>query len=163
MLMLARVVEYLRTNEVPFRLESYPSPEPQPAVAHSIHTEAAVNVESHVLLIDGRPAIGCIPRGTELNLSGLRNSVGAELVEEGGVEDLPWFLGEEGTTMPPLGRIFGVPLFVDERVASATVVCFSAYSPTDFIEMSYDDLARLEQPRVGPVGVAGELPPAELH
>src|SRR5690349_10402278 len=114
MLMLARVVEYLRTNDIPFRLESYPSPEPEPAVAHPIHADTAINVESHVLLIDGRPAIGCIARGEELNLSGLRNSLGAEIVEEGGLDDLPWFLGEEGSIMPPLGRMFGVPLFVDE-------------------------------------------------
>jgi hypothetical protein len=31
------------------------------------------------------------------------------------------------------------------------------------VEIAYDDLARLEQPRVAPVGVAGELPPAEIH
>lgn len=163
MLMLARVVEYLRRNDVPFRLESYPSPEPEPSVAHPLHSNAAVNVESRVLLVDGRPGIACIARGDELNIAGLRNSLNAELVEEGGLDDLPWFLDEEGTTMPPLGRLFGVPLFVDERVASSAIVCFSAFSPTDFLEMSYDDLARLEQPRVAPVGMAGELPAAELH
>jgi Ala-tRNA(Pro) deacylase len=163
MLMLSRVVEYLRTNDIPFRLESYPSPEPEPVVAHSMHSESAVDVESHVLLIDGRPAIACVPRGEEINLAGLRNSVGAELVEKGGLEDLPWFLGEEGTTMPPFGRMFGVPLFVDERVTKATILCFSAFSPDDFVEMAYDDLARLEQPRVAPVGMAGELPAAEMH
>jgi Ala-tRNA(Pro) deacylase len=161
--MLARVVEYLRMHDVTFRLESFPSPEPQPAVAHHLPLENMLDVESRVLLVDGRPAIACIPRGDELNLSGLRNSINAELVEEGELEDLPWFLEQGESSMPPLGRMFGVPLFVDERVASAPALCFAAFSPTDFVEIAYDDLARLEQPRVAPVGVAGELPPAEIH
>jgi hypothetical protein len=162
-MMLARVVEYLRTNDVPFRLESFPSPEPEPAVAHPLRSGSAVLVDSRVLLVDGRPAIACMPKGDELNLAGIRNILNAELVEEGGLDDLPWFLDQVGSPMPPLGRLFGVPLFVDERVASAAMLCFAAFSTADFIEMTYDDLARIEQPRVGPVGVAGELPPAELH
>jgi Ala-tRNA(Pro) deacylase len=162
-MMLARVVEYLRTNDVPFRLESFPSPEPEPAVAYHLRSEHAVHVESRVLLVDGRPAIACIPRGDALNLAGIRNSLNAELVEEGGLDDLPWFLDQASSSMAPLGRLFGVPLFVDERVTTAAVVCFAAFSPTDFVEMTYDDLARLEQPRVGSVGMAGELPPASIH
>jgi hypothetical protein len=98
-----------------------------------------------------------------LNLAGLRNFLRAEIVEEGGPGDLPWFLDGASAPLPPLGRIFGVPLFVDERVANAPVVCFAAFATTDFVEMTYDDLARLEQPRIAPVGIAGELPAAELH
>jgi prolyl-tRNA editing enzyme YbaK/EbsC (Cys-tRNA(Pro) deacylase) len=161
--MLARVVEYLRTNDIPFRVESYPSPEPEPAVAHAVHPAGTINVESHVLLVDGRPAIACVPRGEGLNLAGLRNALNAELVEEGNLDDLPWFLEEEGSSIPPLGRLFGVPLFVDERVATSPALCFAAFSPTDFVEVNYNDLARLEQPRVGSLALAGELPPAEVH
>jgi Ala-tRNA(Pro) deacylase len=164
MLMLARVVEYLRSNGVPFRLESYPSPEPEPQVAYPVRPPTTMHVETRVLLIDGRPAIGCIPRGDELNLAGLRNSLGGNIVDEGGPDDLPWFLDAEGAPLPPLGRMFGVPVFMDERVANAPVVCFAAFAPTDFVEVPYDDLARIEQPRVGPIGIAGELPRAEpLH
>jgi prolyl-tRNA editing enzyme YbaK/EbsC (Cys-tRNA(Pro) deacylase) len=163
MVMLARVVEYLRSNDVPFRLESYPSPELEPHVAHAVRPRTALSVDARIVLIDGRPAIGCVPTGEELNTAGLRNNLGAEIVEEGTIDDLPWFLDQVSTPMPPLGRLFGVPLFVDERVAAAQMVCFAAFAPNDFIEMAYDDLARIEQPRIAPVGVAGELPPAELH
>ena len=162
--MLTHVVEYLRSNDVPFRLESYPSPEPEPQVSYPVGPRTIMHVETRVLLIDGRPAIACIPRGDELNLAGLRNSLGAKIVEEGGRDDLPWFLDGEGEPLPPLGRLFGVPVFIDERVAQAPVVCFAAFARTDFVEVPYNDLARIEQPRVGPVGIAGELPPAEpLH
>jgi hypothetical protein len=163
MLMLVRVVEYLRANGVPFRLQSYPSPEPEPLVAYPVTPPSTLTVDTRVILIDGRPGIGCIPLGDTLNLAGLRNFLRAEIVEEGGPGDLPWFLDETSAPLPPLGRIFGVPLFVDERVANAAVVCFAAFATTDFVEMTYDDLARLEQPRIAPVGIAGELPAAELH
>jgi len=159
--MLARVVEYLRSSGVPFRLESYPSPESEPKVARSVRPRKTIEVESHVAIIDGRPAVVCVPVGDELNLAGLRNLLHAEIVEEGSVDDLPWFLDRTEAPLPPLGRLFGVPLFVDERVANASDICFAASSTTDFVELLYDDLARIEQPRVGQVGIAGEPPPAE--
>lgn len=162
MLMLPRVVEYLRSNGVPFRLQSYPSPEPGPPVAYRV-ASATTLVETRVLLVDGRPTIGCIPRGDNLNLTGFREHTKAEIIEEGSLDDLPWFFDGTAAPIPPLGRLFGVPLFVDERVSNSDVICFAAFAPTDSIEMTYDDLARLEQPRVVPLAIAGELPAPSLH
>jgi Ala-tRNA(Pro) deacylase len=159
-MMLPRLVEYLRSNGIPFRLESYPSPEKEPAVAAQTRPRSAVAVDTRVLLVNGRPAIGCMAIGEELNLAGLRNSLGVEIVDAGSPDDLPWFAEGIVGPLPPFGRLFGVPLFVDERVADADVISFAAFSTTDFVEIQYDDLARLEQPRVCPVGIAGELAPA---
>ena len=162
MLMLPRVVEYLRANGVPFRLQSHPSPEPDPPVAYRV-APTATFVETHVLLVDGRPTIGCIPRGDHLNLAGFREYTKAEIIEEGSLDDLPWFFDGTAAPIPPLGRLFGVPLFVDDRVSNSDVICVSAFAPTDSVEMTYDDLARLEQPRVAPLAIAGELAAPPLH
>ena len=83
MLILGIVVEYIRSNGAPFRLLSDPSPEPAPGVAVPARPEGSVMVDTHVLLIDGRPAIGVVPKGEGMNLLGLRAKIGAELVQEG--------------------------------------------------------------------------------
>jgi hypothetical protein len=162
MLMLARVVEYLRSNDVPFRLASYPSPEPEPSVAH--RAPEAVAVETHVLLIDERTTLACVPRGDKVNVPGLLAALNAELVEEeGGRETLPWPFTGAVPPFPPLGRLFGTPLILDESLLRAPVLTFQVFSAFDFVEIDYDDFARLEHPRIEAVAVAGELPAPSLH
>jgi len=164
MMMLAKVVEYLKSNGVAFRLASYASPELEPPVAHVVSPGGSLAVDTHVLLIDGRLALACVPRGEKINLSGLRATLPADLIEEeGGLEALPSpFVGAR-SLIPPLGGLFGALLLVDHAVLRAPVICFEAFATGDIVEMSYDDLARVEQPRVEAVAIAGELPPADVH
>jgi hypothetical protein len=162
MVMLARVVEYLHSHNVPFRLLSFPSVEPEPPVVFPIRP-AGLAVQTRVLLVDGRPIIAAVPSGDRLNLPGIRAELNARIVEEGSMEDLPWPFGGAGSPLPPFARLFGMPLFIDEAIGNAAVLCLMAFAPTDFIEITYDDYLRLEQPRVGKIAEAGELPPPPLH
>jgi len=142
---------------------SYPSPEPEPSVAHILRPAGALAIDTHLLSIDARLTLACVPRGEKVNLAGLLAILPAELIEEeDAVDTLPSPFGGI-SLMPPLGRLLGAPLLVDEAVALAPVICFQAFATTDFIEMTYADFARLEQPRVAAVAVAGELPPGEMH
>jgi len=163
MLLLSRVVEYIRSNGAPFRLVSYPSPESAPGVAVPHRPKGSVMVDTRILLVDGRPAIGVVPQGEGMNLLGLRASIGAELVQEGEIDDLPWPFSDAGAPVPPFGHLFGAPVFIDPSIIDSTDIGFAVFSPNDFIEMPYDDFARLEQPRVADLVAAGELPPPPLH
>jgi Ala-tRNA(Pro) deacylase len=164
--MLEKVVEYLRLNGIPFRLESYPSPEPLPNVARppTRPQSGTMTVDTWILFIDGRLSLAAVPSGERMDLFGLRANLGAEMVREASVEDLvegPFVA--QGLPAPPLGRLFGVPVLVDRRVADAQVICFAAFAPYDFIEVAYDDFARVEQPRVADFIRAGELPEAPSY
>jgi len=93
-----------------------------------------------------------------MDLLGLRANLGADLITEATVEELLETFGDSGLPAPPLGRLFGLPLFVDARVANAEAISFAAFAPTDFVEVTYDDFARIERPRVADFIRAGELP-----
>jgi hypothetical protein len=101
--------------------------------------------------------------GDTVDVLTLRSNLGATIVEEGGIGDLPWPFGGGAAHVPPLGRMFGTPVFVDEKVSNASVICFAVFAATDLVEMLYDDFARLEQPRVTEFVRAGELPPPPVH
>lgn len=165
MLPLTLVVEYLRSHDVPFRLISEPSPEPAPAVAPPLypHPREVLLVDTHIIVVDDRAGIGCVPRGEQINLPGLRAELGVNLVHEGGLDELPWPFERAGWPVPPLGGILGLPVFVDAAVANAALIAFAAFTPFDFIEMAYDDFARLEKPRVAQLAAAGELPAPLPH
>jgi prolyl-tRNA editing enzyme YbaK/EbsC (Cys-tRNA(Pro) deacylase) len=161
--MLGRVVDYLRSNGVAFQLMSQPSPEPEPAVARKLGPPGTITIDTRILLVDGRLAIGCVLQGEELDHPGLRSDLGAKIVQDGTSTDLPWPFEQAGLPIPPLGRLFGAAVFVDARVAAAPWISFAAFSATDMVELIFDDFARLEQPRVMALAIAGELPPPPLR
>jgi prolyl-tRNA editing enzyme YbaK/EbsC (Cys-tRNA(Pro) deacylase) len=155
--MIDSVVHYLHEAGIPFRLTSYPAPEPLPVVAYRPMPTAQL-VETHVVLVDGRPALACTVCGEAVSLPALATETGGVVVDSDAEGLSGEYHGAAGP-IPPLGRLVGVPLFVDVRVAELPNVAFRAFGPNDYLEISYDDLALVERPRVAAFGEAGELPP----
>jgi hypothetical protein len=159
---LANVVQYLHASGIDFRLMSYPSPEPAPPVAFRVRPAGAI-VDVHLVLADGRLGLGCVPTGGSVNLLRLRAEIGATVLDEARIVDLPWPYNRATGWIPPLGGLFGAPVFVDDALAAVPLIAFHAFSATDFIEVMYDDFARLEQPRVVALAGGEQLPPPSIH
>jgi hypothetical protein len=157
-MMIDVVVRYLRKAGVPFRLTSYPSPEPQPAVAHPLQPGTQL-VDVHVVLVDGLPALACTPHGLPMDMAAFASQTGTTAFEVS-AQELPESHRSSPEPLPALGGVFGVPLFVDEQILDADRVAFRAFGANDYVEMSYDDFALIECPRI--VSFAHEeLPPHE--
>jgi prolyl-tRNA editing enzyme YbaK/EbsC (Cys-tRNA(Pro) deacylase) len=154
--MIDAVVHYLHEAGIPFRLTSYPAPEPLPPVAHRLGPNAQL-VETHVVLVDGRPALACTVRGENVSLAALSTETGA-LVTDSSSEDLSGEYRGAAGPVPPLGRLLGVPLFVDAHVAESPMVAFRAFAPNDYVELAYEDLLLVERPCIAAFGEAGQLP-----
>jgi len=154
--MIEAVVRYLRQAGVSFRMTSYPGPEPRPQVAHRF-TPGTQLVDAHVVLVDGAPALACTPCDVPIDLAAFATETGAMVLESSSAELPDEYRGAPGP-LPPLGGVFGVPLFIDERILQAPRLGFRAFAPNDYVELGYDDFALVERPRV--VAFArGELPP----
>lgn len=154
--MIDRVVRYLRSQGVPFRLSSYPAPEALPEVAHRL-PPGGLRVVTHVLLVGGRPAIACMARGAQLNLPRLTHELGTTVLE-GSAEDLPPPYTNVAGPIPPFGAEIGTLTIVDEAVTLAASIGFDTFSSTDIMDIVYDDFSRLERPRVASFAIDGELP-----
>jgi Ala-tRNA(Pro) deacylase len=155
--MLDAVVHYLHEAGIPFRLTSYPAPEPDPPVAYKPPPRAQL-VETRLVLVDDRPALVVTVRGQTVSMAALATETGALVVESSSESLGGDYRGARGP-VPPLGHLLGVPIFVDVQVAEAAVLAFRAFGQNDYLEVSYDDFALVEQPRVASFGEAGELPP----
>lgn len=154
--MIEHLVRYLRQQCVPFRLLSYPAPEPLPEVAFP-RPRSSQTVDTYVVLVDGRPALACVPAGEHVDVVGLGNTIGSA-VTDAGPSDLPApYSGAMAMAVPPLGELLGIPLFVDSRITQPLVL-FRAFAADDFVEISIEDFLRIEHPRVAAFAVAGQLP-----
>jgi hypothetical protein len=155
--MLDRVVRYLRSCDVSFKLVSEAAPEPKPAVAPPVLAPGGNLLATEVVLVDGRVGIACVREGERIDLAALGAELGAGVVA-GSSADLPAPYTDAHEPIPPLGHELHVPLFVDSSLVGSSVIGFRAFAETDWIEMAYDDFARLEQPRIASFGAAGDLP-----
>lgn len=110
-----------------------------------------------MVLVGGRAAIACMPRGDKLSLPRLRYELGMDVLE-GTPADLPPPYSRAAGRIPPLGGAMSALTIVDERVSLAAALVFTAFVPTDHVELPYDEFARLERPRIASFAVGGELP-----
>jgi prolyl-tRNA editing enzyme YbaK/EbsC (Cys-tRNA(Pro) deacylase) len=158
--MLDTIVRYLHESNVPFRLSSYPSPENRPAPVHAIPPHAML-VDARFIAVDGRLVLACVRAGNSIDLAALGSELGGTAVEAL-PDDLPEALLQFDGAVPPLGKLLGVPLIVDEMIEGCATLVFRGFGQSDYIEVPYDDFARLEQPRIASFARAGELeaPPA---
>jgi len=153
--LMSAVLAYLRAEGAAFRLTNYPVPEAQPAIAHPLRP-GGQDVSTRVVLVDGRPALACVPEGMTVNAAGLAAALGASVLQ-GSPNDLPGEFRGAPEPIPPLGHLLGVPLFVDERLAASTILAFRAFSRGVCVELAYGDFARMEQPKIVSLAIGGSL------
>jgi prolyl-tRNA editing enzyme YbaK/EbsC (Cys-tRNA(Pro) deacylase) len=153
--MIDEVVRYLRRAGVPFRVTSYPSPELEPAVAFKFAPGTQL-VDVQVVLVDGSPALCCGRAGAPLNFTAFSRTTGAT-VTAANIADLPERYRGVAGPLPPLGGLLGMPLFIDEQLRESVRLVFRAFDRNDYVELSYDDFAMVERPRVAAFA-RGELP-----
>jgi Ala-tRNA(Pro) deacylase len=154
--MLGQIVDYLHDARVPFHLASYPSEEPEPIAAHRIPSGALL-LETQLFLADGRTVLTAFPHGESVTAAAVSAALGTSSVIDGTNDDLPGEFRCAQGSIPPLGQLFGIPLILDEQLAQASVVVFQVFLGSDYIEVPYEDFARLEQPRVARLASAGVL------
>lgn len=153
--MLGTIVDYLHNARVPFRLASYPGDEARPIAAHPL-PGGALRVDTQLFLLEGRAVLVVFPATEKVDASAVSAALGGA-VFPATAEDLPQELQRRQGSVPPLGQLFGLPIVVDERVSRASVVVFRAFEESDYFEIAYDELARLEQPRVASFSSFAEL------
>jgi Ala-tRNA(Pro) deacylase len=154
-MLLGTIVNYLHGARVPFRLASYPNQETQPMAAHPMPPHSML-VESAPILVEGRVALACFPHGETLDYAALGAALGAGVVPAD-PNDLPAELASASHPIPPFGQLFGLPIVIDERLRACGVLVCQAFGESDFIDVPYDDWARLEAPRVASFAFGGEL------
>jgi Ala-tRNA(Pro) deacylase len=58
--------------------------------------------------------------------------------------------------MPPFGQLYGMPVFVDESLTRDQEIAFNAGTHRDLIRLSYEDFAKLVQPKVAQFSTMAE-------
>jgi len=145
----SRIRDFLDSENV-----SYEELRHQPAftgqeVAHTLHLSGKRCAKTVVLEGDGRPVMAVLPASSRLNLQDLRVAMEAthlEMLPESELVKL--FPDCERGAIPPLGRLYGMVVWVDRSVSDSEQIIFCAGTHEDCIRMKYSDFAKLALPRI---------------
>lgn len=129
--------------------------------AETTHIPGREVAKTVVVKLGGELAMAVVPASEDVDLTRLREVAGtdsAELVDETEFEGL--FPGCEVGAMPPLGNLYGLDVFVDDRLAEDERIAFNAGTHTELVQLAYSDFERLVSPTVARFGFpAGEERP----
>jgi len=118
-------------------------------LAHTLHLSGKRCAKTVVLKGDERLALAVLPAAHRLNLQDLRSVMEVEhleMLDEDAISKL--FPDCEPGAIPPLGRLYGIGVWVDQAICDSEHIVFCAGTHEDCIRMKYTDFARLVQPRV---------------
>ncbi|MDX1431192.1 MAG: YbaK/EbsC family protein [Gammaproteobacteria bacterium] len=118
-------------------------------IAHSAHIPGKELAKTVMVKLDGRMVMAIVRGPDRVDLERLRAVSRAEKVELADEDEFRgMFPGVDPGAMPPFGNLYGMPVYVDERLAADEVIAFNAGTHSELIELAYADFERLVEPRV---------------
>ena len=116
------------------------------ALTHIPGQELAKTV---IVNIDGELAMAVLPASCQVDLTALQMATGANAVALAAERDfMHRFPGCETGAMPPFGNLYGMKVYVDERLIDDEEIAFNAGSHRELMRLAYEDFDRMVQPKV---------------
>ena len=147
-----RLKEFLDKNDIRYVLISHSRAFTAASTAAITHTPGKEIAKTVMVKVDGQLAMAVVPGSRHLDLPALEKELGAqsvELVSEKEFQDV--FPDCELGAMPPFGTLYGLSVYVDNKLEEDPEIAFNAGSHRELMRMQYADFERLEHPRILPI------------
>ncbi|MDI6689445.1 MAG: YbaK/EbsC family protein [Actinomycetota bacterium] len=143
------VKKYLEKKGVSYEHITHPQVFSCIEEAKALRIEADEIAKNLIVKIKDRRAFAVLPGAHRLDMHKLREVMGSSharliMEEEMGAEFPRYEIG----AVPPLGELFGIPVYVDKRLLDHETVIFTGGTHTDSIRMNCRDFVNLVNPRV---------------
>jgi Ala-tRNA(Pro) deacylase len=145
--------EYLDEHGVSYKVSHHTPAYTSQELAATEHVPGAQVIKPVVVRADGEYVMCALPACFRVDLAELRNQLRADevrLADEPTLQRL--FPDCELGAEPPIGRIFGMPTFMDESLTADDVVTFQAGTHEDAVTMSLAEYRRVAQPEIAHFG-----------
>ncbi len=146
---LRRCIELLDRKLIPYTHTHHANAYRARDVAAAEHLPPDKLAKTVIFCGDDFYAIAVLPADCMVDLDELARNLGLDrirLATETEVDRL--FPDSEIGAMPPLGNLFNLPVYVDERLAEEQDIIFNAGTHRDAIQMSFADYLHLTKPLI---------------
>jgi len=149
MAMLKKLQDFLEQNGVQYRHTVHPTAYTAREVAAAEHIPAREVAKTVVFLSENGYGMAVLCADCVVDLEQLRVDLGMSrlrLATEAELGEL--FPDCELGAMPPVGNIFGLPVYVDTQLAGEEMIAFNAGTHRDVVHMRFADFQRLVKPEI---------------
>ncbi len=144
-----RLEAYLREHQVPFQVQQHARTFSAQKIAESEHIPGKMVAKTVIAWADNQMIALVLPASYRADLNKIGDLLGAKeirLAHE--AEFAATFPDCAVGTMPPFGNLYGISVYVEQRLAEQETMVFPVGTYTETMRLSYADFARLVHPRV---------------
>jgi len=144
-----KLKQFLDAERVKYACISHSPAYTASEIAQSTHIPGRELAKVVVVTLDGRVAMAVLPANRKVDLNLVREAASADEAKLATEEEFRLrFPDCETGAMPPFGNLYGMEVFVSERLAEDDHIAFNAGSHTEVMRLAYADFARLVKPKV---------------
>jgi len=147
------VIEYLEAHGIPYRRRPHARAVSGSELAQSLHTTGYRVAKTVIVSREGELVMAVLPVADRVDLGRLGEMLGAQVTFVSENDFTPAFAGCEPGAEPPFGKLYGMPVVLDDTLIDADRFIVRAGSHRESLEMSVRDYVELEQPRIGSFAV----------
>jgi Ala-tRNA(Pro) deacylase len=144
-----KLLDFLDQNGISYEMTQHPEAFTAQEIANKAHVSGKKFAKTVMVKIDQKMAMAVLPADKKVNLTLLKQAVGASACELASEDDFKELFPDcELGAMPPFGNLYGLEVYVAGSLAEVDEIVFNAGIHTELIWMAYSDFERLVNPKV---------------
>lgn len=142
-----KLKEFLDSNKVRYKTIGHSVAYTAQEIAAAAAVPGQELAKTIIVKIDGELAMAVLPASYRVDTKKLAKAAKAKKVEIAGEEEFAGlFPGCELGAMPPFGNLYGMKVYVAEKLAADREIAFNAGTHRELVRLAYADFERLVKP-----------------
>jgi Ala-tRNA(Pro) deacylase len=147
--MSQRLLRFLEEQEVAYELEEHPRAVTAQQLAAAEHVSGWDVAKTVLLSVGGQLAMVVVPAAVMVDLDRAADVLGHNVVRLAAEDEFEKVFEDcEGGAEPPFGNLYGVPVFLDEKLRARDHLVCRAGSHTKTLTLATEDYVRLVKPEI---------------
>ncbi len=144
-----KLKEFLDSNQVKYKTIGHSIAYTAQEIAAAAAVPGQELAKTIIVRMDGELAMAVLPASYRVDTKKLAKAARAKKVEIAGEEEFAdLFPGCELGAMSPFGNLYGMKVFVAEKLAADREIAFNAGTHRELVRLGYADFERLVKPTV---------------
>jgi len=148
-----QLIDCLNKSKVRYEILHHPEAITAQRIAQAEHVKARHHAKVVMIKSGDQHLMVVLPADHRIDLDKIKKATGQAAALDAEQEFKPLFPDCAVGAMPPFGNLYGLPTYVDKRLAEEDYIVFEAGTHTDAIKLSYQDYEKIVKPRVEDLAV----------
>jgi Ala-tRNA(Pro) deacylase len=143
-----QLIDCLNENKVHYEILHHPKAVTAQRIAQAEHVKGRHHAKVVMVKSGEQRLMVALPADHQIDLEKVGKVIGKTASLDSEKEFKSLFPDCGIGAMPPFGNLYGLPTYVDKRLAEQDYIVFEAGTHTDAIKMSYHDYEKIVKPQV---------------